>query len=152
MSGTTGALPSNTRQIMGISTLMGFGRGLLGFPLEQPLEALKTQWQAKPSFRNELHLARTVYANKGFSQGFYAGSLPNLGRILIKNSYRFPLIIGAPVYFEANLPEKMTKSKHMVKLSSGIAIAFVESFIICPFERMRTYFMTVERKDGRASF
>jgi len=28
------------------SALLGVGRGLIGFPLEQPMESLKTQWQA----------------------------------------------------------------------------------------------------------
>ena len=129
---------------MGLSTVYGFCRGVIGFPIEQPLEAIKTQWQAKPAFRNELHIINDVYEKKGLFKGFYSGSLPNLGRILIKNSYRFPLIVGIPVYFEANLPERIVRNKHILKLMSGTGISIFESLILCPFERMRTYFMTVE--------
>lgn len=142
---------------MGLSTVYGFCRGVVGFPIEQPLEAVKTQWQAKPSYKNELQIVQNIYRNKGFFTGFYSGSLPNLGRILIKNSYRFPLIVGIPVYFEQNLPEEMVKNKHVLKLLSGTGISIFESLILCPFERMRTYFMTVEQmsnsggKDGKGN-
>jgi hypothetical protein len=36
------------------SALMGVLRGCVGFPLEQPMESVKTQWQANPKNRNEL--------------------------------------------------------------------------------------------------
>lgn len=137
---------------MGLSTLYGFGRGLVGFPIEHPLEAIKTQWQAKPAFRNEFHIVHEVYTTKGLYRGFYAGSTPNLGRILIKNSYRFPLIVGIPVFLESNVPEKYSKNKSMLKLMSGSGISVFESLILCPFERMRTYFMTVEKTNKKATF
>lgn len=47
----------NSTLILGISSLMGIARGLAGFPLEQPLEAIKTQWQANPTHRNEFRIA-----------------------------------------------------------------------------------------------
>jgi hypothetical protein len=36
------------------SAIIGVARGLVGFPLEQPMESVKTQWQASPKNRNEI--------------------------------------------------------------------------------------------------
>lgn len=124
-----------------MSTLYGFGRGCVGFPIEHPLEAVKTQWQANPSLKNEYSIVKSIYQKKGMN-GFYSGSLPNLGRILIKNTYRFPLMVGLPVYYEKNLPDYISDKKHLLKLCTGCSISIFESIILCPFERMRTYFMT----------
>lgn len=33
---------NNTKTVMGWSTVYGFARGCVGFPIEQPLEAIKT--------------------------------------------------------------------------------------------------------------
>ena len=71
-------------------------RGLVGFPLEQPLEAIKTQWQANPSKANEIQITRQIYRDKGLMKGFYAGSIPNAIRMIAKNIYRYPLMIGLP--------------------------------------------------------
>lgn len=38
------------KKLFGMSSLLGVARGIVGFPIEQPLEAIKTQWQAKPGF------------------------------------------------------------------------------------------------------
>jgi hypothetical protein len=69
--------------------------------------------------------------------------MPNLGRILVKNAYRYPLMIGLPNFYKKVLPEKVNNNKVLQKLLTGSSIAIIESFIICPFERMKTYFMTV---------
>ena len=55
-------------------------------------------------------------------------------------------MIGLPSVFE-----KHVESKAMQKLLTGASIAIIESFIICPFERLKTYFMTVHA-DQRSSF
>ena len=44
-------------------------------------------------------MVREIYKTKGVFRGFYAGSMPNLGRILIKNAYRYPLMIGLPTFY-----------------------------------------------------
>lgn len=56
----------------------------------------------------------------------------------MKNAYRYPLMIGLPGLFE-----KRVESKSLQKLLTGASIAVIESFIICPFERLKTFFMTV---------
>ena len=88
--------PKSKSFVFGISSLAGVARGVIGFPIEQPLEAIKTQWQADPKHKNELSIVRKVLGQKGAYRGFYAGSMPNLGRVLVKNVYRYPLMIGLP--------------------------------------------------------
>lgn len=39
---------------------------------------------------------KAIFKEKGFYRGFYAGSLPNLSRIVLKNLYRYPLMIKLP--------------------------------------------------------
>ena len=70
--------------MLGITFAYGMFRGIVGFPLEQPFEAIKTQWQANPKHRNEWRIFRDIVQTKGYYRGFFAGSTPNLGRILVK--------------------------------------------------------------------
>ena len=51
-------------------------------------------------------------------------------------------MIGLPNYFQENFPEKYRDNKSVVKMVSGFSIAAIESIILCPFERLKTYFMT----------
>lgn len=84
---------------------------------------------------------KDIYQNKGI-KGFYAGSLPNLTRVLVKNSYRYPLMVGLPKFYNNNLPESINNNKFLLKLLTGSSIALVESIITCPIERIKVYFMT----------
>jgi hypothetical protein len=91
-------------------------------------------------------MVKEIYKTKGLYRGFYAGSMPNLGRILIKNAYRYPLMIGLPSFYQKNLPDKVRENLKLQKLLTGSSKALLERFIICPFERMKTYFMTVSHE------
>ena len=51
----------STTKIYGISSIWGMGRAFVGFPIEQPLEAIKTQWQTKPGYKNEYRMAVSIY-------------------------------------------------------------------------------------------
>lgn len=123
-----------------VSLGAGLVRGVIGFPLEQPFESIKTQWQADPKHPNEWQIFKEIVKQKGFYRGFFAGSLPNLGRILIKQVYRYPLMIGLPPFFEEKLH---TTNLEVVKAVSGLTIALIESFILCPFERLKVFIMTL---------
>jgi hypothetical protein len=86
-------------KIILMSAGIGILRGLIGFPVEQPLESMKTQWQAKPALKNELAVFKDIKARKGIN-GFYAGSIPNFTRMVLKNIYRYPLMISLPHFYE----------------------------------------------------
>ncbi|CDW73269.1 UNKNOWN [Stylonychia lemnae] len=123
----------------------GMFRVAAGFPIEHPIDSIKTQWQAKPYLKNEFHIIKDIYQNKGI-KGFYAGSLPNFTRVLIKNSYRYPLMVGMPNFYKNNLPRQIQDNKSIQKLLTGSSIGLVEATLTCPIERIKVYFMTVEKR------
>jgi hypothetical protein len=84
---------------------------------------------------------RDIKAKKGVN-GFYAGSLPNFTRMVLKNVYRYPLMISLPHFYEQKVvgPER----RKLSKLLAGFSIALIESFITCPIERAKVFFMTEE--------
>jgi len=43
------------------SSMAGMVRTVLGFPIEHPIDSIKTQWQAKPYIKNELEIVRLIY-------------------------------------------------------------------------------------------
>lgn len=114
--------------------MVGVCRTTIGFPLEHPIDAIKTQWQAKAHFRNEIEIVRHIWQTKGFFAGFYAGSLPNYFRCVLRNSYRYPLMIGLPNFYRTHLPKSVCEDKMLTKFLTGISIAFIESVIMCPVE------------------
>ena len=123
------------------SALIGCLRTICGFPLEHPCEAVKTQWQAKAYLKNEVEIVREIYNIKGWS-GFYVGSAPNLARCLVRNCYKYPLLVGLPRFYE----EKLSISGASLKLLTGFSLALGESIISCPLERAKVYFMTTKEK------
>jgi hypothetical protein len=122
-----------------MSAGVGILRGIVGFPIEQPLESIKTQWQAKPIHKHEFAVVKDIYTRKGI-KGFYAGSLPNFTRMFLKNIYRYPLMISLPHFYEQRLVG--VENRKTSKLLAGFSIALIESLITCPIERAKVYFMT----------
>ena len=129
------------------SSLIGMSRVIIGFPLEHPIDAIKVQWQSQPQFKNEFEIIRHIYQCKGM-RGFYVGSLPNLTRLIARNSYKYPLLIGLPQYYKCKTPEGT--SDVLLRLMTGFSVAAVEATITCPIERTKVYLMT--NTDGRPGF
>ena len=84
------------------SLSVGVMRVSIGFPIEHPIDSIKTQWQAKPYHKNELQIIQHIYYDKGL-KGFYAGSVPNYTRCIVRNSYKYPLLIGLPQTFKKTI-------------------------------------------------
>lgn len=78
--------------------------------------------------------------------GFYEGFIPNALRASLKHLYRWPMVITFPGFFERVTP-KIVKDRYpsSIKVLTGTGIAIVESFIVCPLERVKVFLMT---KDG----
>ena len=72
----------------------------------------------------------------------YAGSVPNLTRCILKNTYRYPLMVGLPAFYSDTLPKEMREDKKILKLFTGLSIAVIETTILCPVERVKVHFMT----------
>ena len=96
-------------------------------------------------------MMRRIYETKGV-KGFYAGSIPNFTRCVLKNSYKYPLMVGLPSLYERTLPDYFRQNKKLLKLFSGASIAVVETTILCPAERVKVYFMTLEQKKSYRGF
>ncbi len=56
------------------------------------------------------------------------------------------MMVGMPVFYESVLPIKHKDNKKLLKLLTGISIAGIESFVLCPFERAKTHVMTEAAK------
>ena len=115
---------------------IGLARVTIGFPVEHPIDSIKTQWQARPHLKSEFAIIKLIYSEKGI-KGFYAGALPNYVRCILKNCYKYPLMIGLPKTFQ-----KKVENHKLCKFLTGITIAFVEACITCPLERVKVHFMT----------
>lgn len=84
---------------------------------------------------------RQIYTEKGFYKGFYSGSLPNLSRVVLKNLYRYPLMIKMPNIIEQYVPIA-GRDRKIAKAMTGLSIAGIEAFILCPVERIKVFMMT----------
>jgi len=97
-----------------------------------------------PNFRNEFEIVRHIWSTKGV-KGFYAGSVPNLTRLVVRNSYKYPVLIGLPntynQFFNQDGRASQTK-KHCIKLFTGFTIALIEAIVTCPIERLKVFLMT----------
>eukprot|EP00347_Sterkiella_histriomuscorum_P001661 403371157 len=133
------------------SSIAGIIRTLIGFPIEHPLDSIKTQWQAKPYHKNEAAIIKDIYQTKGF-KGFYAGALPNIVRCLLKNATRYPLMVGLPNFYKNQLPDSFKEHKAFLKLLTGCSIALVEATMACPIERLKVYFMTTNENISYKQF
>ena len=63
-------------------------------------------------------------------------------RCLLKNSYRYPLMVGLPNFYKSYIPDSIQENKSLLKLMTSCSIALVESIITCPIERLKVFFMT----------
>ena len=85
-------------------------------------------------------------------RGFYAGSIPNFTRCLLKNSYKYPLMVGLPSIYQETLPASFQMNKKVLKLFTGASIAVIETTILCPAERVKVYFMTLNQNKTYLGF
>jgi hypothetical protein len=102
--------------------------------------------------KNEYAIIKDIYRTKGTIKGFYAGSLPNYARCLLKNCYRYPLLVGLPSFYKQQLPSEVKERTSVLKMLTGFSIALVESIILCPVERLKVYFMTKPTDSVHASY
>lgn len=71
-------------------------------------------------------------------------------RCLLKNTYRYPLMVGLPNFYKDVLPSSVQDNKQVLKLLTGLSIGLLESIILCPVERVKVHFMT--QREGNASY
>ena len=127
-------------------SLIGAIRGAISLIIEHPLESIKTQWQDKNTITSARKIVNEIYKTKGLT-GFYRGFSPNCARVVFKNCYRWPMMLYFPSLFDKILPENLISNfSSLPKILTGIAIANIEVFIICPLDRLKIFFMTSASK------
>jgi hypothetical protein len=127
------------------ASLAGAARGMLGFPIEQPMDRVKTYWQAHPEIRSLRKVIFEIYQKEKFI-GFFDGGIPNSIRLASKQVYRFPIIITLPPIFEKNLPQNIKKKYPLFPtFLTGSSLAIVETFVVTPLERAKVWYMTSEK-------
>eukprot|EP01121_Diplochlamys_sp_Union-15-3_P005113 TRINITY_DN1540_c0_g3_i2.p1 TRINITY_DN1540_c0_g3~~TRINITY_DN1540_c0_g3_i2.p1 ORF type:complete len:289 (+),score=36.57 TRINITY_DN1540_c0_g3_i2:178-1044(+) len=135
-----------------ISSVYGVGRTLVGLPLEHPFDCAKTVWQASPEkYTSALQVFKTIYS-KGGVVGFYSGVLPSIGRLTLKQVYRWPLMLLLPPFFKSISPDRMrVVIPSYEKILTGFSLAVVDTIILCPLERLKVVLMTtpLEVKNNR---
>ncbi|KAL4435962.1 hypothetical protein ABPG74_022197 [Tetrahymena malaccensis] len=129
------------------SAILGSFRGLVVLPIEHPFDVIKTRMQSINQKSSIIKVTKDLYKDFGY-KGFYAGVIPNSLRVFIKSFYRWPMMVAIPHYYKNYiLPESiMQKYESSHKIGAGLTIAVFESFIICPFERLKVYLMTKNNK------
>lgn len=128
--------------ILSLAAIVGMMRGAVSLIFEHPLDVIKTYWQAHPSRLGMISVIAEVRKLKGL-RGFYSGAVPNMLRVMLKQAYRYPLMIILPVVFGL-----MTSSVLVVSIATGLSIAIIEVWIITPLERFKVWLMTYQRFSG----
>lgn len=130
-----------------IAGLAGAGRAVVGLPLEHPFDAVKTRCQASLGKSSVIDIIKKMYATQGI-KSFYSGFIPNTMRAATKQAYRWPMMLGFPSFFQRAIPSDIQeKYPSVVKTATGLSIASIETFVVCPLERMKVYLMTADHKE-----
>lgn len=112
---------------------LGAARGAFGLIFEHPFDVVKTELQARPKGSSIVHVAQSVYRQKGW-QGFYSGFTPSCIRATVKHAYRWPLIMFFPGFFDRYLQHKHST---VSKACTGLVVASVDSLVLTPIEHAK---------------
>jgi len=116
----------------------GFGalRGGLVCTFTHPLDNIKYLLQCNPKHQKVRHVALELFQEEGF-WGFYTGFGANLGRVMVKQFWRWPVLMGFPSYLEK---KKITPLKG--QLYTGLTLATLDAFGTTPLEKARIVLIT----------
>lgn len=129
------------------ASLYGAVRGLVGLPIEHPFDCLKTRTQANLKAPSTIEVLKEIYQQNGV-RGFYAGAIPNGIRLAFKQTYRWPMMLAFPKFYNSILSEDVNKQLPSFKKAlTGVTIASLETLIICPLERLKVWLMTSYKND-----
>lgn len=110
--------------------MLGAMRSGICLTLEHPLESIKVQWQSQFQIKGINNVVNYIYQEKGLT-GFYRGFTPNLIRVIIKQLYRWPMMIYFPQFYNKNLSHSIIeKFEGLPKILSGIYPKFYLNRII----------------------
>jgi Mitochondrial carrier protein. len=88
-------------------------------------------------------MTKEIYRKHGLKNGFYAGFLPSLVRGVIKQLYRWPLMLVLPQFYNVVIPQSLKASySSLPKIATGMSLAAIDTFIVCPLERLKVCLQT----------
>lgn len=122
------------------TSIAGTTLGIFSFILSHPIDVIKTQLQSNVHLKQSaITTLKQIYYKQGIL-GIYRGSFPNFIRYSSRNLYRWPLMAYLPACYN-----KYT-SKIISKLLTGLTIANLECLILTPFERLKTFLITEDKR------
>ncbi|CAG9331768.1 unnamed protein product [Blepharisma stoltei] len=127
------------------ASLIGISRTIAALPFEHPFEYIKTQVQANPHVDPYKFVINDIKSN-GILK-LYTGLIPNAIRNSFKQAYRFPMMVHFPRIFRTFI-----RNENAVQTLTGLSIAAIEGYIICPLERLKTWIMTSPKATIRQFF
>jgi len=98
-------------------------------------------------------MANEIYRTQGIFKGFYAGFIPGAVRGIVKQIYRWPLMLILPNFYNSIYSVEIKKKyPSIAKVTTGLTLAVVDTFVICPFERLKVYLQTKRRDISLKTF
>lgn len=129
------------------ASLTGAFRGAIGLVVEHPFDTVKTRCQAENAESSVRQVTKKILETQGV-KGLYSGWVPNGIRLMSKQVYRWPMMLGFPQFYKEHLPEQLqSRYPSSAKLATALSIAHLETFIICPLERLKVYLMTADHQN-----
>lgn len=131
------------------SSRIGGSRVIFTFGAGHPFDLVKTQMQANPNITSAVLLSKQIYRKSGI-RGFYIGGIPNFSRSLLKETYRSP----TRGFMKHNLQKMISDSgnhQDLVNLLTGFGMATIDTFIMCPLERLKVWMMTNYTRNKKIS-
>ena len=88
-------------------------------------------------------MTKEIYNTHGLRKGFYAGFFPSAARGVLKQIYRWPLMLVLPKIYDTAYSDSLKKAYPAIsKISTGLTLAAIDTFIVCPFERLKVCLQT----------
>lgn len=88
-------------------------------------------------------MTKEIYRTQGVIKGLYAGFIPSALRGVVKQVYRWPLMLVLPKMYSTLYPESIQKKYPSInKITTGLSLAAIDTFIVCPFERLKVVLQT----------
>ncbi|CAD8172707.1 unnamed protein product [Paramecium pentaurelia] len=123
--------------------IIGISRVILGLPIDHVFDRFKTLLQAENTQSSIKQLFKDTYQRNGVLKGVFAGFSSQISIQLFKQYYRWPMMILIPKYYKELLPNTWIENHPALhKGLAGTTIAFFESFVTCPLERIKCQLMT----------
>lgn len=126
------------------ASVVGLVRAVAGLPLEHPFDSVKSRMQAEINRKiSFVDMTKEIYKTQGVFKGFYAGFIPNAMRGIVKQVYRWPLMLVLPRFYASIISQELQqKYSSISKISTGLTLAAIDTFIVCPFERLKVCLQT----------